>query len=127
MTNATERMVTFGVRRRAWHCFAVFAPCNEGTKKQRRKQMSVQGAALKPTSLRRYTPPMRWLLLVASCAWVGLSVAAQENGPWEMQQSGTTAGLRGVDSIDGKIVWASGTGGTVLKTADGGAHWEKCA
>jgi len=47
--------------------------------------------------------------------------------PWQMQDSGTTAGLRGIDSVDGMIAWASGTGGTVLKTVDGGAHWTKCA
>ena len=46
---------------------------------------------------------------------------------WQMQDSDTTAGLRGIDSVDGKIAWASGTGGTVLKTTDGGAHWQKCA
>jgi photosystem II stability/assembly factor-like uncharacterized protein len=46
---------------------------------------------------------------------------------WTMQDSGTTAGLRGIDSVDGKIAWASGTEGTVLKTIDGGAHWTKCA
>jgi hypothetical protein len=44
-----------------------------------------------------------------------------------MQESGTTAGLRGIDSVDGTVVWASGTNGTVLKTIDGGAHWTKCA
>jgi photosystem II stability/assembly factor-like uncharacterized protein len=44
-----------------------------------------------------------------------------------MQDSGTTAGLRGIDSVDGKVAWASGTEGTVLKTVDGGAHWLKCA
>jgi photosystem II stability/assembly factor-like uncharacterized protein len=47
--------------------------------------------------------------------------------PWQMQDSGTTAGLRGIDSVDGTVAWASGTGGTVLKTVDGGAHWTKCA
>jgi len=46
---------------------------------------------------------------------------------WQMQDSGTTAGLRGIDSVDGKVAWASGTGGTVLKTIDGGAHWTQCA
>jgi hypothetical protein len=46
---------------------------------------------------------------------------------WTMQESGTTAGLRGIYSVDGKIAWASGTEGTVLKTVDGGAHWMKCA
>jgi len=47
--------------------------------------------------------------------------------PWQMQVSGTTAGLRGIDSVDGTVAWASGTGGTVLRTVDGGAHWTKCA
>jgi hypothetical protein len=45
---------------------------------------------------------------------------------WQMQDSGTTAGLRGIDSVDGTVAWASGTGGTVLKTLDGGAHWTQC-
>jgi len=44
-----------------------------------------------------------------------------------MQESGTTAGLRGIDSVDGKVAWASGTDGTVLRTLDGGAHWTQCA
>jgi photosystem II stability/assembly factor-like uncharacterized protein len=44
-----------------------------------------------------------------------------------MQDSGTTAGLRGIDSVDGTVAWASGTDGTVLRTTDGGAHWLKCA
>lgn len=46
---------------------------------------------------------------------------------WTMQESGTTAGLRGIYSLDGKTAWASGTGGTVLRTTDGGEHWTKCA
>ena len=46
---------------------------------------------------------------------------------WQTQDSGTTAGLRGIFSVDGKVAWASGTEGTVLKTVDGGAHWQKCA
>ena len=43
-----------------------------------------------------------------------------------MQESGTTAGLRGIHSVDGNIAWASGTDGTILRTIDGGAHWLKC-
>ena len=46
---------------------------------------------------------------------------------WQMQDSGTTAGLRGIDSVDGNVAWASGTGGTVLRTVDGGQHWTRCA
>jgi len=43
-----------------------------------------------------------------------------------MQDSGSTAGLRGIYSVDGTVAWASGTGGTVLRTTDAGAHWQKC-
>jgi hypothetical protein len=69
-------------------------------------------------------------------AWVGLfvvvaTIAVGQSAPapqvWGMQESGTTAGLRGIDSVDGTVAWASGTGGTVLRTVDGGAHWTKCA
>ena len=44
-----------------------------------------------------------------------------------MQESGSTASLRGIFSVDGKVAWASGTEGTVLRTLDSGAHWTKCA
>ncbi|MGP8226796.1 MAG: hypothetical protein ACLQGT_11670 [Terracidiphilus sp.] len=68
---------------------------------------------------------LRLTLLLAASAFA----AAQSPPPslWQMQESGTTAGLRGIDSVDGTVTWASGTGGTVLKTIDGGAHWTKCA
>ena len=40
-----------------------------------------------------------------------------------MQSSGVTASLRAVQAINSKVVWASGTGGTWLRTEDGGATW----
>ena len=57
---------------------------------------------------------------------VEVPVHAEQTSPWVMQDSGTTAGLRGIYSVDGKVAWASGTGGAVLKTVDGGEHWQKC-
>jgi photosystem II stability/assembly factor-like uncharacterized protein len=53
--------------------------------------------------------------------------AQTSNLAWTMQESGTTASLRGIASVDGRISWASGSGGTVLRTTDGGAHWTRCA
>lgn len=69
----------------------------------------------------------RVLALLGAVVVVVVPSPAQENGPWQRQSSVTTAGLRGIDSVDGRVAWASGTGGTVLRTTDGGAHWEKCA
>jgi hypothetical protein len=46
---------------------------------------------------------------------------------WRMQDAAPTASLRGIDSVDGTVAWASGSGGSVLRTVDGGAHWQKCA
>ena len=71
---------------------------------------------------------LRLILLIAASALA----FAQSNPPaaplvWQMQESGSTAGLRGIDSVDGTVAWASGSGGTVLKTLDGGAHWTQCA
>ncbi len=48
-------------------------------------------------------------------------------GPWEMQDSHSTAGLRGVHAVNGNVAWASGTGGTILRTVDGGVKWRGCA
>src|SRR5581483_3733188 len=49
------------------------------------------------------------------------------SGPWEMQNSGTTASLRGIHAVGGGVAWASGTNGTVLRTEDGGYEWQSCA
>ena len=63
-----------------------------------------------------------------AAAWVICTVqsTAQPRQPWQMQDSGATAGLRGIDSVSGMVAWASRTDGTVLRTTDGGAHWMKC-
>jgi len=43
---------------------------------------------------------------------------------WVAQSSGTTASLRGVSAVSPAVVWASGAGGTYLRTLDGGATWQ---
>lgn len=45
------------------------------------------------------------------------------NAQWQKQIVDTKASLRGLSVVSEKIVWASGTGGTFLKTVDGGKSW----
>jgi photosystem II stability/assembly factor-like uncharacterized protein len=69
----------------------------------------------------------RFTLLLAAISTAAAQTPAQAVPSWQMQDSGTTASLRGIDSVNGTIAWASGTAGTVLRTTDGGAHWQKCS
>ncbi|HVF45937.1 MAG TPA: hypothetical protein VNA17_00075 [Pyrinomonadaceae bacterium] len=45
------------------------------------------------------------------------------HGQWVKQAVDTTASFRGLSVVNEKIVWASGTGGTVIRTIDGGKTW----
>lgn len=44
-------------------------------------------------------------------------------GQWVKQSVNTSASLRGLSVVNEKVVWASGTGGTVIRTIDGGKTW----
>ncbi|MBA2495212.1 MAG: glycosyl hydrolase [Acidobacteria bacterium] len=46
------------------------------------------------------------------------------NAQWQKQSVKTNASLRGLSVVNENIIWASGTGGTFLKTTDGGKTWE---
>ena len=83
---------------------------------------------------------------VAFCSLVFCShgfgqTTGRTSGPWVLERSGTTAGLRGIHAVGGGppqragragdpgagVAWASGTDGTVLRTEDGGYEWQSCA
>jgi photosystem II stability/assembly factor-like uncharacterized protein len=64
---------------------------------------------------------------MATLALAGAAIAAAPAPHWVAQSSGVTARLRGVSAISDRVAWASGGGGTVLRTADGGATWQKLA
>jgi photosystem II stability/assembly factor-like uncharacterized protein len=63
------------------------------------------------------------IVLVLALAWLPLA-RAQAQVRIEPQRSGVDVRLRGIAAVDADIAWASGRGGTVLRTRDGGATWE---
>ena len=56
-----------------------------------------------------------------------LVLAVSAHAQFALQDSHTTASLRGIDTAGPEIAWASGSGGTVLRTTDGGTNWQRCA
>ena len=64
---------------------------------------------------------MRTLALAA------ILLATTAQAQFQIQDSHTTASLRGIHSIGNGVAWASGTEGTVLRTTDEGATWQRCA
>jgi photosystem II stability/assembly factor-like uncharacterized protein len=62
--------------------------------------------------------------LIAALVWaLTISASAQ----FEILDGKSTASLRGIDAVSPQVAWASGSGGTVLLTTDGGANWKHCA
>jgi photosystem II stability/assembly factor-like uncharacterized protein len=52
-----------------------------------------------------------------------LLLATAANAQWERVPVSTTASLRGLSVVSDKVVWASGTDGTVIRSLDAGKTW----
>ena len=44
---------------------------------------------------------------------------------WTPLFSGVNARLRGISAVNDRVVWASGANGTIVRTVDGGATWQR--
>ena len=66
---------------------------------------------------------MRMMIVLSAIALA----AATAHSQWTLENSNTTASLRGIHSLGGGVAWASGTDGTVLRTEDGGFEWQTCS
>jgi len=63
------------------------------------------------------------LCVAAAIASVSIGSAGAGDA-WQVMETGSPASLRGVAAVSRDVAWASGTGGTVLRTTDGGATWD---
>src|SRR5690606_36987200 len=55
---------------------------------------------------------------------LALACTVAASGQWIKYPVETTASFRGLAVVDSRVIWASGTGGTVIRTTDGGNSWQ---
>lgn len=63
--------------------------------------------------------------VIAGCAQAPPSRDTAPMPTWAVQEVAGSASLRGVAAPEPLVVWASGSGGTVLRSVDGGASWAR--
>lgn len=56
---------------------------------------------------------------------VSLSGAGSPRLAWRLVPTGTTVHLRALAAVSASVAWVGGTGGTVLRTTDGGVTWTR--
>ncbi len=59
--------------------------------------------------------------------FLAAALTTQARAQWDIEDSHTTANLRGIANTGGGAVWASGSNGTVLRSEDGGYLWQTCS
>jgi hypothetical protein len=64
--------------------------------------------------------------LACAAALLCATIAPKIHAQWTIQDSHTTADLRGIHALGNGIAWASGTEGTVLRTTNDGKDWQRC-
>jgi hypothetical protein len=65
---------------------------------------------------------MQFRLLLLALLFAATTARAQ----FDIEESHTTASLRGIHNVGAGVAWASGTNGTVLRTEDAGYLWQTC-
>jgi photosystem II stability/assembly factor-like uncharacterized protein len=69
---------------------------------------------------------MNYLKILLLAVWSVSSVLQAQNIPqWEMRTSPAKASFRAISALSAETCWVSGSGGTVLRTTDGGETWQQ--
>ena len=61
---------------------------------------------------------------IAGIASIVTALTIAVSGQWVKQTINTTASFRGLSVVSEKVIWASGTGGTVIRTINKGKSWD---
>src|SRR5262245_45734324 len=64
------------------------------------------------------------VILAGTTLFLLSSTGGSSRAQWTPQAIGSQGRFRGLCVVDARVVWASGTQGTVLRTIDGGRTWQ---
>jgi photosystem II stability/assembly factor-like uncharacterized protein len=88
------------------------------------RQWKILGAlaivSIVPVAARGYQE----MLVTTKAFVVAAGAQTDSHDPWKRVGVATTASFRGLSAVSADVVWASGTGGTVIRTVDGGKNWD---
>jgi hypothetical protein len=70
--------------------------------------------------------PGKYISALLHLTLILLTATLTTQAQWDIEESHTTASLRGIHNVGGGVAWASGTKGTVRRTEDGGYLWQTC-
>ncbi|WP_157440527.1 WD40/YVTN/BNR-like repeat-containing protein [Actinokineospora inagensis] len=65
------------------------------------------------------------VVVAVGCLALPASAAHGHDLTWRLSSTGSDARLRGLSVVSDKVVWASGSGGAVLRSIDGGRTWSR--
>lgn len=63
-------------------------------------------------------------LILSLSIWLSAVLGFAQNPEWKQFQPPGKASLRGLSPVSDQVCWSSGSGGTWLKTEDGGTSWQ---
>lgn len=86
----------------------------------RQNNLSRRNLPVSPEFIMKFNLTFQLFTAVFLFACAAVSIA---DAQWTKQNVDTKASLRGLSVVSENVVWASGTGGTFLKTVDGGKTW----
>ena len=64
------------------------------------------------------------VMALTALAGTPAAAGAHQAPSWHLVHHGGSADLRAISPVSRRVVWASGSGGTVLRTTDGGRSWK---
>ena len=85
--------------------------------------LAVAAAVAGPSQAGAFAAPAH-VATSAATGGSGSAAAASAGYSWHVTPTGSSEEFRGLAAVSGRVAWVSGESGSVLRTTDGGDHWQ---